>query len=168
VDDGAPLPTPQAVRRRLAARGITLPEGPLRVDAYGDSAALSQSLIALIRSGRKRAGTSLLWACEHDGDPLPRVGELEVVVDHLDEPVLLTRSTRVHVCAFDAVDAAYAAVEGEGDGSLACWRAGHWAFFTRECTRIGRTPTPQMPVVCCEFEVLVDFAADRGEPPAPA
>ncbi|MEP7282343.1 MAG: ASCH domain-containing protein [Rubrivivax sp.] len=153
------------MRQRLAARGITLPEGPLGVGAYGDSAALSQSLIALIRSGRKRAGTALLWACEHDGDALPVVGELEVVVDHLDEPALLTRSTRVHVCPFDAVDDAYAAVEGEGDGTLAYWRAGHWEFFTRECERIGRTPTLQMPVVCCEFELLVDFAAERGAPP---
>lgn len=48
----------------------------------------------------------------------------------------------------------YAAREGEGDGSLAYWRESHWAFFSRECARIGREPAPDMPVVCAEFELL--------------
>jgi len=50
--------------------------------------------------------------------------------------------------------AEYAAVEGEGDGSLAFWRDGHWRFFTRECRRIGREPSADMPVVCARFELL--------------
>ena len=45
-------------------------------------------------------------------------------------------------------------IEGEGDGSLAYWRDAHWAFFSRECARIGRAPSEAMPVVCSVFEVL--------------
>ena len=56
--------------------------------------------------------------------------------------------------AFDQVTAAYAAIEGEGDGSLAYWRQAHWDDFARECQRLGRTPAPDMPVVCSVFELL--------------
>lgn len=148
------LPSVAAVRAKLAARGIELPAGNPRVDGYGDSAELSAALIALIVEGRKRAGTGLVWAYEADGEPLPREGDVEVVVDHANEPVLVTRLTSVAFVPFDAVTPEYAALEGEGDGSLASWRRGHWAFFSRECARIGREPAMDMPVVCSVFEVL--------------
>ena len=114
-----PLPSVAAASERLAALGITLPAGPVRVDGYGDSPALSKELLALIRSGAKRAGTSLLWAFEADGDEVPGPGSIEIVVDHRGEPALVTRLTRVTVVPFEEVDAEYAAIEGEGDGSLA-------------------------------------------------
>jgi len=149
-----PLPSVTEAVAKLRTRGVELPAGAVRVDAYGDSPALSASLLALIREGRKRAGTSLLWAVEADNESLPHVGEIEIVVDHSGEPALVTRITRVEVMPFDAVGADYAAVEGEGDGSLGYWREAHWAFFSRECKRIGREPSETMPVVCCVFEVL--------------
>ena len=126
----------------------------MRVDAYGDSPELSEALLTLIRSGQKRAGTGLLWAMAVDGDPLPAVGDIEIVVDHLNAPALITRVTRVSVVPYSEVTPEYAAIEGEGDGSLAYWRDAHWAFFSRECARIGRAPSEAMPVVCSVFEVL--------------
>ena len=147
-------PSLEAVLAKLAARGIAVPPGRVGLDTYGDAPELSRELVALIRGGRKRAGTSLLWAHEVEGEPLPELGEVDVVVDHEGEPVAVTRVTSVFVVPFDEVDAAYAAVEGEGDGSLAHWRAAHWDVFGRECARIGRVPTEDMPVVCCVFEVL--------------
>jgi uncharacterized protein YhfF len=64
------------------------------------------------------------------------------------------RFTEVEVVPFNQVSARFAAREGEGDSSLEYWRQAHWAFFSRECQRIGRVPNEQMPVVCCSFEVL--------------
>ena len=152
-----------AVLRELAARGVALPAGRVRVDGYGDSPALSRALLALIVSGRKRAGTSLLWAIEHEGEALPQVGDIEVVIDHAHRPALVTRLTEVDIRPMDQVDERYAAIEGEGDGSLAYWRRAHDAFFGRECARIGRTPAPDMPVVCCVFELLAAVpGADIG------
>lgn len=139
---------------KLAAAGVQVPPGPVRVDGYGDTPELSRALIELIRTGPKRAGTSLLWAMEKDGDAMPRAGDLEIVVDHEFEPVLLTRITRVDVLPFNEVSAEYAAIEGEGDGSLEYWRDGHWRYFSRECARIGLEPKPDMPVVCSVFELL--------------
>jgi len=149
-----PLPSVASLIAKLEAHGITLPPGPVRVDGYGDSAALSESLLALIRSGRKRAGTGLVWAYEYDGEQIAKTGDIEIVVDHLHQPALVTRITSAEIVPYGDVTAEYAAIEGEGDGSLEYWREGHWAFFSRECARIGREPDESMPVVCSIFEVL--------------
>ena len=148
------LPSVEVIVAKLGALGIELPPGLVRVDGYGDSEALSEALLALIRSGQKRAGTGLLWACEAEAEPLPMKGDIEVVIDHRNEPVLVTRLTRVEIVPYDEVTAEYAAIEGEGDGSLAYWREAHWAFFSRECQRIGREPAQTMPVICSVFELL--------------
>ena len=148
------LPSVASVLAKLTALGVVLPAGPVRVDAFGDSPALSEELLALIQAGPKRAGTSLLWACESDGESVAQAGDIEIVLDHRGEPALVTRITHVSVVPFDEVTEAYAAIEGEGDGTLDYWRHAHWSFFSRECRRIGREPTPDMPVVCNVFEVL--------------
>lgn len=148
------LPSITSVLAKLARLGVTIPSGPVRLDGYGDSPALSEELLALIRAGTKRAGTSLLWACEADGEPIPHAGDIEIVLDHRGEPAIITRITAVSVMPFDKVTAEYAAIEGEGDGSLEYWRRAHWNFFSRECRRIGREPAETMPVVCNTFEVL--------------
>lgn len=150
----APLPSVALLVAKLKDGGIVLPAGPVRVDAYGDSEALSEDLLELIRRGKKRAGTGLLWAYEAESEPLPRQGDIEIVVNHQNEPALVTRLTSVKVMPYSEVSAEYAAIEGEGDGSLQYWRRAHWAFFSRECHRLGREPQQSMPVVCSIFEVL--------------
>jgi uncharacterized protein YhfF len=120
----------------------------------------------LERPTAPRAGTSLLWAHEVEGEALPEVGDIDVVVDHEGEPVAVTRVTSVFVAPFGEVDADHAALEGGGDGSLAHWRAAHWDVFGRECARIGRVPAEDMPVVCCAFELLaVVPASEAGRAP---
>jgi uncharacterized protein YhfF len=159
-----PLPSVADLIARLRTQGIDTPSGPVRAGSYGDSPELSASLLALIRDGRKRAGTSLLWAIEVEKEPLPQIGQIEIVVDHQNEPALVTRITRVEVVPYNQVTAEYAAIEGEGDGSLHDWREVHWAFFSRECKRIGRVPTEFMPVVCAVFEVLDVISHEADSP----
>ena len=155
------LPTATSLVAKLCALGITLPDVAIRVSAYGDSPTLSEALLALIRLGRKRAGTGLLWAYEAEGEAIPVVGEIEIVVDHRNEPAIVTRATSVQVIPYAEVTAEYAAIEGEGDGSLAFWREAHWAFFSRECQRLGHKPDESMLVVCGVFEVL-NVLPERG------
>ena len=155
------LPSLAAVLAKLAAAGIAVPPGRVALDSFGDTPELSRELVALIRAGRKRAGASLRWAYDHEDEPLPEVGDVGVVVDHEGQPVAVTRVVSVQVVAFDEVDAAYAALEGEGDGSLAYWRAVHWDVFGRECARIGRVPAEDMPVVCCAFELVAVVAGSH-------
>lgn len=149
-----PLPSAEALLPALRAQGIELPAGRVVVGAFGDSAELSQELLALIRDRNKRGGASLLWAIEADGELVPEVGDIEIVVDHANAPSVITRLVAVEIVPFDQVTAAFAARENEGDGSLESWRREHWRFFSRECARIGREPAMTMPVVCSSFEVL--------------
>ena len=136
------------------AIGIELPPGRARVDGYGDSKALSDELLALIRSGQMRAGTGLIWAHEFENEPIAQPGDIGIVVDHAGVPSIVTRIVSVDVVPYAQVSAEYAAIEGEGDGSLAYWREAHWDYFSRECERIGRVPNDNMMVVCNVFEVL--------------
>jgi uncharacterized protein YhfF len=150
-----PLPTVEHLIEQLARRRRVLPPGTVGVAGFGDSVALSNELLALIFSGRKRASCALEWSYAFDREALPMVGSLEIVVDHLNQPVCVTRVISVAVMPFDQVDATHAALEGEGDLSLAYWRAEHARFFDRECARIERAPARDMPVVCSEFEIFL-------------
>lgn len=149
-----PLPAVEALLPVLRGHGIVLPAGRVSVGAFGDSAALSRELLGLIRHRDKRGGASLLWGHEADGEPVPQVGDIEIVVDHHNAPSIVTRMVAVEVVPFNEVTAAFAARENEGDGSLEHWRREHWKFFSRECARIGRAPEETMPIVCSSFEVL--------------
>jgi uncharacterized protein YhfF len=144
----------ETVVAQLRALGVELPPGRVRVDGYGDTQALSDELLALIRSGKKRAGTGLIWSHEYEDDPVAEPGDIEIVVDHSGEPSIVTRVVSVAIIPYSEVTAEYAAIEGEGDGSLTYWRKAHWDFFSRECARIGRVPSEDMLVACCVFEVL--------------
>lgn len=149
-----PFPSVEELTSRLQTLGIRMPSGKVTVGGFGDSATLSEELLALIRAGRKKGGASLLWAHEFEREAIPEVGDIEIVVNHRNEPALVTRIVKVEVLPFNQVGADFAAREGEGDSSLAYWREVHWAYFGRECQRIGRTASDAMPVVCSSFEVL--------------
>jgi uncharacterized protein YhfF len=73
--------------------------------------------------------------------------------------VCVTETVGVEIVAFNAVTAEFAAVEGEGDGSLAFWRRVHEEFFARDCARLQRVPQADMPVVCERFEVVFSQGA---------
>ena len=150
-------PNADGLIAELAGRGITLPSGPVSVTGFGDSAQLSRELIALIGAGRKCASSALLWSYEYDAEALPRAGNLAIVVDHGNRPACVTRLTGVTVMPFDQVGAEHAAMEGEGDLSLAWWRTEHQRFFCAECARIGRRLTQNMPVVCTTFELVFNL-----------
>ena len=79
------------------------------------------------------------YRCSADGSGTPRC-----VIETL----------RIDVMPFDKVSAEFAAVEGEGDGSLAYWLEGHQRYFSRECARQGRSFSPDMLVRRERFEVV--------------
>jgi uncharacterized protein YhfF len=151
-------PIPPAIRPFWQAFAATCPVDPtprfLEAFHFVDSEAGANELAALVVAGVKRATAGLLWSKEHDGETLPPLGSLSVVTDWHGRPQCVIETRQVDIVPFDAVSAEFAAVEGEGDGSLAFWRQAHQAYFERECRRIGRTPTPQMLVVCERFEVV--------------
>jgi len=121
---------------------------------FGDHEELADSLAALVLAGRKRATAGLSWGLEAEGKRPPRAGDLSVVTNWAGQPLCVIETRAVDLVPFDDVTAEFAAVEGEGDGSLAYWREGHTEYFARECARIGRTPSGSMLVVCERFAVI--------------
>ena len=135
-------------RSFVEATGI---DGPYTAWAFGHDPAMADDLGRLVRDGPKRATTSLLsWYEGDDAEPMPTVGALSVILDGSERPLCVIRTTAVEVRAFGLVDDAFAWVEGEGDRSLAYWRAAHIDFFASE----GRPVTEDTPVVLDTFELL--------------
>ena len=95
---------------------------------------------------------------------LPQVGDLSVITDWTGTARCVIRTSLVEVVAFADVGDEFAAAEGEGDGSLAYWREAHLAAFGRELAGSGRSPGPDMPVVCERFEVVFPVVDGPASP----
>lgn len=150
-------PTLPELTTALFERGIDLSAANVRIGSYGDSEQSNAILISLIKAKVKHATCSLLWSWDFDGEHLPQEGDIEIVLDFCNCPVLLLRTTKVELVPFSEVTSEFAAAEGEGDLSLDYWRAEHWKFFGRECQRIGRQPVASMPLVCETFDLMADL-----------
>ena len=139
----------------LAARpDIAGPEDAYSAWHFCDNQADADELVELVLDGRKRATAGALWSYEAEDEPVPQAGDFSVVTDWSGAARGIIRTVTVEVVAFDAVSEEFAAAEGEGDGSLGFWREAHRAAFSRELEGSGRSPQPDMPVVCERFEVV--------------
>lgn len=124
------------------------------VCVFDDHEASANALAELVVRGTKRGTASLLWSFEATGMRVPRAGDLSLVTDWDGRPRCIIETTQVDTVPFCEVTATFAAIEGEGDGSLDYWRSAHAAYYARECARIGRTPDARMPVACEQFRVV--------------
>ncbi|MEL7974255.1 ASCH domain-containing protein [Isoptericola sp. F-RaC21] len=122
--------------------------------SFGDSPELADELLALVLDGVKTGTAAAVWEYEAADEPLPRKGDLSIVLDGAGVPRVLIRTTQVETVPFAEVTAEHAAAEGEGDRSLADWREGHERYWRRTLAQIGREFDPTMPVVCERFKVL--------------
>lgn len=126
--------------------------------AYGATPEEADELLGLVLDGTKTTTSSALWDYEAEGEELPTVGTLGIVVDSTGAPRALVVTTDVRTVPFDQVDEMHARDEGEGDRSLAYWRRVHEDFFTEHAAH-DRGFAPDMPVVLERFRVL------HAEPP---
>ncbi len=90
---------------------------------------LRDQLVAAILSGGKTTTTGLLAGYERDGEPLPRPGLRQAVVDSAGQGVAVIETTAVRVIRLGDIDLAHVIGEGEGYSSVAEWRAGHERFW---------------------------------------
>jgi uncharacterized protein YhfF len=96
---------------------------------FGFPGPLRDQLVAAILSGAKTSTSSLLLGYERFGEPLPEVGSVSAVVDSADRRVAAIEVTSVRVVRLGDIDLQHAIDEGEGDESVAQWRAGHERFW---------------------------------------
>ena len=120
------------------------------VEPFGDSAELADELAALVLHGPKRATAGLLAGYEAEGEPIPIEGSYSVVLDGVGRPVCVIRTGKVIVQPLGMVEESFAWDEGEGDRSLAYWRAAHIDFFSRS----GFPFDDDSLVVCERFELI--------------
>lgn len=133
---------------------------------FGGEGQIADELAALVLAGKKRATASLPVEYTSLGEELPRAGDLSIVLDGSGSPVAIIERTSVNVVPFQEVTAEFAAVEGEGDGSLAYWREAHAGYFGQVCERLGGALEATTPVLCQCFRVVwprpaSDASADR-------
>jgi uncharacterized protein YhfF len=121
---------------------------------FGDTESVANELAKLVLEGIKRATASLLWRYEFENQPLPEAGNLSVMTNWDGIPLCVIQTMKVEILPFEAVPAEFARIEGEGDKTLEYWRDVHWRFFASECAQIGKTASPEMPVVCEQFSVV--------------
>jgi uncharacterized protein YhfF len=139
----------------LAAVEFAFP-GPLR-----------DQLVAAILAGEKTTTSSLADEYEADGDPLPRAGVRQAVIDSAGRRVAVIETTAVRVVRLADVDLAHATGEGEGFASVAEWRAGHERFWHSAEVRAERgdpafTVDDDTLIVAQAFRVLEQRAAREG------
>lgn len=121
---------------------------------FSDNEASANHLAELTLKGVKQATAGALWSYEAEGADIPYPGYLTIITNWQEEPVCIIQTWQVDITPFNEVSEAFAAHEGEGDGSLAYWKEAHWDFFTREMQTLGREVVETMPVVCERFRVI--------------
>ena len=132
--------------------------------AFGDSPDMADELADLVLHGPKRATAGLVLEYERDATPVARPGECSIVLDGRGEPVCVIRTTEVRIQPLNQVDAAFAWDEGEGDRTLAWWRAAHERYFRRQCEGLGVEFRDDLPVVFERFELV--WPLPEGSPAA--
>lgn len=135
------------------APGLRQQKMPADVFAFGDSRELADRLAMLVTEGVKTATCSALWTYEEKQKPLPRRGDLSVVLDGNYVPVAIIETVDVFVSPFNEVPESFAYDEGEGDRSLGYWREAHRRYFSRQRFK-NRAFDEQMPLICERFRVV--------------
>ena len=124
------------------------------VCVFGDSELLADELAELVLRGVKRATAGSLWSYEDAGIRIPHAGDLSIVTNWAGQPLCVIETISVQVVPYNQVTAKFAAIEGEGDGSLDYWQKVHHQYFLRECASSGREFSPEMLLACEQFEVV--------------
>lgn len=131
---------------------------------FGDADSdLADRLADLVAKGPKRATATLARDWETGKEPVfPKAGDLWLVVRAGSRPVCVVETTRVEMRAFAEVDAVFAWDEGEGDRTLADWRAGHRRYFNAQAAAEGFTFGEASAVVLERFRVIWPAALADG------
>lgn len=116
--------------------------------------AIPDELAQLTLSGIKTATSSAHCLYEIEKEELPKAGEWHIILDSSDQAVCIIRLVAVTVYPFKDVPAEIAYQEGEGDRTLAYWRAVHQRFFTDLLVDYDLSFSEEMLVVCEQFECV--------------
>lgn len=129
----------------------TMPEAWM----FGDQTkAMGDELGNLVLEGKKTGTCSAHALYEREKEPLPQVGQYDIILNGDGEPIAITQLKKVTVIKMDDVTPEFARKEGEGDLSYDYWYQEHVRFFTQQFKEMGLVFSTDMLLVCEEFEVV--------------
>ncbi len=114
----------------------------------------SDNLVELVKTGKKNATASAVRSYEFEGEELPEIGNLSIVTNWDGEAQFIIRTSKIDIVPFRDVSEEFAAVEGEGDGSLEYWRKVHTEYFSEEFEEMGEEFTEDALTICERFEIV--------------
>lgn len=124
------------------------------VEHFGDSPRLADELLDAVTSGRKRATAELVADFIARGDEVPRVGSHWIACDSSGAPRVVIRSVELRIGPFASADVAFAADEGEDDGTLATWQREHRRYWERTAAARGAVWSESDEIVFERFAVV--------------
>lgn len=168
LPEGCARPDPDALADFWAAAKRALPG--LSGDEYqvrwiGLDAESTRQIFDLIRAGDKTGTFTLPWIVERTGLPVPKRGDLIVLIDFDGTPTMLLRLTDVRNVVFGRVTAADTAIDGSPVRDPAVWKPLHTAYWGALLAPFGLAVSDDMPFWAEPFELLFDRAAAGSAPP---
>jgi uncharacterized protein YhfF len=139
---------------RCAGRLGVAVDQPVRTRRFGETKAMTQLLLPLILAGEKTITTTSPWLYGSDPSAKPAEGAYSIVLDETGVPRAVLRTIAVKTVPFDAVTEEDSRYEGPTVRRIEAWREVHVRYFTRVLARVGKVPTPDMPVTLERFEVV--------------
>ena len=121
---------------------------------FGDSKALCDEILALVRAGTKTATCEALHHYGKGGDEMPEAGRRDVALEWDGTPAVMLETVEVTTRRFGDMDAEFVAAQGEFR-DLEHWRKGYEAYFRRT----GGFD-PDMKLMCERFRVVEDFGGN--------
>lgn len=121
---------------------------------FGDSRALCNEILALVRAGKKTATCEAARHYGPGGDAWPEVGRRDVALEWDGRPALMVETVAVETRRWSEIDAEFVAAQGEFR-DLAHWQQEYRAYFTR-----NGGWSEDMKIMCERFRVVVDYAGD--------
>lgn len=115
----------------------------------------------LVVAGIKQATASSVAELQHDGYPMPEVGDFVIITDWAGQARAIIKTTHVEIRPYRDVDETFARREGEGDLSLKWWRAAHEAYYRRVLQGTGTEFSEDMPIVLEIFELVKVISTHR-------
>lgn len=131
----------------------TLPKAAPEAWAFGATPEHADELLAAVVDGTKTGTASSLQDVEAEGEAVPEPGDLSVILDGAGCPRAVIVTIDVEIVPFSKVTVEHAYSEGEGDRTLAQWRAVHEAFW-REYGQGAGGFSKDMLIVCERFRLV--------------
>ncbi|HEY8607886.1 MAG TPA: ASCH domain-containing protein [Noviherbaspirillum sp.] len=117
----------------------------------GDTPESADHGAELILSGVKTATSSAFW--DYPDGRIPFAGALSLLLGAHARPRAVLETQRIEVLRFGDIDEAFAAAYGEGDRTLAWFKAEIGAWYRRSAARCGERFTDDTRIICEWFAV---------------